>query len=215
MLLCPAFPGLKRPLRLTVTITSLDAQTLGNEKLLPSASLAFLATRRHWSPQKAQLFSISLTGSNNKEKLLMNTENRITTFRLSRFLGCILISGLLSSCAMMEAQKTQDKEQLLIAAGFKMKLADTPEKMAHLKTLTQHKIVPHQKDGKVYYIYADATTCQCFYWGQDQSYQNFMELQEQQNIADEDRMTAQMNEEEFMNWDTMGYGMGGDGMGFY
>jgi hypothetical protein len=116
---------------------------------------------------------------------------------------------------MMEAQQTKDTEQLLAAAGFKMKLADTPSKMAHLKTLTQHKIMPHQKDGTVYYIYADATTCQCFYWGRDKSYQSFMQLQEQQNIADDDRMTAEMNEQEYIDWNTMGYGMGGDGMGFY
>jgi hypothetical protein len=116
---------------------------------------------------------------------------------------------------MIEAQQAKDTEQLLAAAGFKMNLTDTPAKMAHLKTLTQHKIVPHQKDGAVYYIYADATTCQCIYWGRDQSYQNFMQLQEQQNIANEERMTAEMNEEEYLDWDTMGYGMGGDGMGFY
>jgi hypothetical protein len=136
--------------------------------------------------------------------------------RLSRVFAAIMLGGFLSACAMMEAQQAKDTEQLLTAAGFKMKLADTPAKMAHLKTLTQHKIVPHQKDGVVYYIYADAANCQCFYWGQEQSYQNFMLLQEQQNIANEERMTAEMNQEEYLNWDTMGYGMGGDGMmGFY
>ena len=145
----------------------------------------------------------------------MNKQTNTTPFRLSRVFAAFVLGGLLSSCAMMEAQQTKDTEQLLAAAGFKMKLADTPAKMAHLKTLTQHKIVPHQKDGAIYYIYADATTCQCFYWGQDLSYQRFMQLQEQQNIADEERMTAEMNEQEFIDWDTMGYGMGGDGMGFY
>jgi hypothetical protein len=146
---------------------------------------------------------------------MMNTQPNITTLGLSKVIGVIVLGGFLASCAMMEAQQTKDTEQLLAAAGFKMKLADTPAKMAHLKTLTQHKIVPHQKDGAVYYIYADATTCQCFYWGEDKSYQSFMQLQEQQNIADEERMTAEMNEEEYMDWDMMGYGMGGDGMGFY
>jgi hypothetical protein len=126
----------------------------------------------------------------------------------------IAVGGLLSSCAMLETQQVKDTEQLLAEAGFKMKLADTPAKMAHLKTLSQHKIVPHQKDGAVYYIYADAANCQCFYWGQDQSYRNFLLLQEQQNIANEDRMTAEMNEQEYLDWDTMGYDMGGNGMGF-
>jgi len=145
----------------------------------------------------------------------MNTQTNINAFRFSRILGAFVLAGMLSSCAMMSAQETKDKEQLLSAAGFKMTLANTPAKMAHLKTLTQNKIVPHQKDGAVYYIYADATNCQCFYWGKAEAYQKFQQLQVQQNLAAEDRMSAEMNEEEFMNWDTMGYGMGGDGMGFY
>ena len=145
----------------------------------------------------------------------MNTQTKMTKLNLLRAFGAIMLGGFLSSCAMMEAQKAKDTEQLLAAAGFKMKLADTPAKMAHLKTLTQYKIVPHQKDGTVYYIYADAANCQCFYWGLDQSYQNFMQLQQQQDIANEERMTAEMNQQEYMDWDTMGYGMGGDGMGFY
>jgi hypothetical protein len=144
----------------------------------------------------------------------MNTQTNKTLFRFLRVFGAIVLSGFLSSCAMMEAQQAEDTEHLLAEAGFKMKLADTPAKIAHLKTLTQHKLVPHQKDGAVYYIYADATTCQCFYWGRDQSYRNFLQLQEQQNIANEDRMTAEMDQEEYIDWDMMGYGMGGDGMGF-
>jgi phosphatidylglycerophosphatase A len=115
---------------------------------------------------------------------------------------------------MLQAQQTEDTEQFLAEAGFKMKLADTPAKMAHLKTLSQYKLVPHQKDGVAYYIYADAATCQCFFWGRDQSYQNFLQLQDQQNIANDERMTAEMNEQEYLDWDMMGYDMGGNGMGF-
>ena len=89
-----------------------------------------------------------------------------------------MLGGFLSSFAMMEAQQAKDTKQLLAAAGFIIKLADSPVKMAHLKKLTQHKIVAHQKDGTVYYIYADATNCQCFYWEADQSYENFIQLQE-------------------------------------
>jgi len=145
----------------------------------------------------------------------MNIPTNITHLRLWKALGALVLSGLLASCAMMSAQKTKDTEQLLAAAGFKMTLADTPAKMAHLKTLTQNKIVPHQKDGAAYYIYADATNCQCFYWGQDQAYQKFQQLQVQQNLAAEERMSAEMDQQEELDWDTMGYGMGGDGMGFY
>jgi len=144
----------------------------------------------------------------------MNIQKNINAYRLSRVLCAIALGQFLLSCAMLQAQQAEDTEQLLAEAGFKMKLADTPAKMAHLKTLSQNKIVPHEKDGVVYYIYADAATCQCFFWGRDQSYQNFLQLQDQQNIANDERMTAEMNEQEYLDWDMMGYDMGGNGMGF-
>jgi len=134
---------------------------------------------------------------------MMNTQTTITVFHLSRIIGAFVLGWLLSSCAMIDVQQIKDKEQLLATAGFKMKLADTPAKMDNLKTMPQHKLVSHQKNGVVYYTYADATTCQCFYLGQDQSYRSFLQLQEQQNIADEDRIKAEVKNNEFKNWDSM------------
>ena len=133
------------------------------------------------------------------------------TLRLLKGVSIALVGALLTACAAMKAEEATSKEQLLAAAGFKMQLANTPEKLAHLKTLTQQKIVVHEKDGINYYVYADATTCQCIYIGQDASYQKFQQLQVQKNIAQEQQMTAEMNEDSAMNWGMWGpgYGMGG------
>ncbi len=106
----------------------------------------------------------------------------------------------------MEADRAKSTEQLLAASGFQVKLADTPDKLAHIQTLTQHQLVPHQKDGEVYYVYADATTCRCVYWGNEASYQRYQQLAVQREIADEQRMTAQMNENAAMNWGMWGPG---------
>ena len=106
----------------------------------------------------------------------------------------------------MEASEARQTEQLLAAAGFKVKLADAPDKLAHAQTLTQHKLVPHEKDGQVYYVYADATTCKCVYWGNEDAYQRYQQLAVQQEIADEQRMAAQMNENAAMNWGMWGPG---------
>ena len=127
-------------------------------------------------------------------------DNSTINLRLLKGVSIAILSGFLMSCAAIKAQNAEDKEQLLAAAGFKMQLADTPEKLAHLKTLTQQKIVMHEKDGKNYYVYADATTCQCLYIGQDSNYQNFQQLQIQKNIAQEQQMSAEMNENAAMNW---------------
>lgn len=145
----------------------------------------------------------------------MKATFKVIKSHFSSVFGVIVLIGLLTSCAMMKIQETKDTEKLLTAVGFKMTLANSPAKMEHLKTLTQNKLVGHAKDGATYYIYADATNCQCFYWGSDQSYQSFLKLQEQQNLTAQDQMSAEMDTQEKLNWDTMGYGMSGDSMGFF
>ncbi len=119
----------------------------------------------------------------------------------------VFVAGLsFVGCASMEANEAIKTESLLAAANFQIKLADTPEQRAQLQTLTQHKLVPHEKDGGVYYVYADATTCKCVYWGNEASYQRYQQFAVQQQIADEQRMAAQMNENAAMNWGMWGAG---------
>jgi hypothetical protein len=110
----------------------------------------------------------------------------------------------LSACAAIQNQNAMDIERLLAASGFQMRLADTPEKLAHLQTLTQRKLVPHQHEGKPYYVYADATSCQCIYIGNEKAYQRYQNLALQKQIADEQRMAAEMNANASMNWGLWG-----------
>ena len=125
---------------------------------------------------------------------------------LTRMLILSLLLGTLAACASMEASEARDTEQVLAAAGFKIKLGDTPEQLAHIQSLTQHKLVPHEKDGGVYYVYADATTCKCLYWGNEAAYQRYQQLALQRQMADDQRMAAQMNENAAMNWGMWGMG---------
>ena len=107
----------------------------------------------------------------------------------------------LSSCGGMQAQS---KENLLSAAGFQMKMADTPQKQTQLQAMTQRKVVPHQKNGQVYYTFANSKSGQ-LYIGNAQNYQRYQELAAQQRIAREEYMAAEMQEEEAMDWDMWGY----------
>ena len=52
-------------------------------------------------------------------------------------------------------------------AGFKMRQANTPQKLARLNSIPPHKFVPHRKNGQRYFVYADPTTCRCAYVGDD------------------------------------------------
>ena len=59
---------------------------------------------------------------------------------------------------------------LFTAAGFVVKYATTPEKRAILRSLPPDKLVKRMKDGKLYYVYADAALCNCAYVGTPQAY---------------------------------------------
>ena len=67
-------------------------------------------------------------------------------------------------------------EQLLTGAGFQKKVADTPEKLAHLGTLTPaRRLVAHQRDDQLYYVYADPAMCECLYVRTPAQYQRVLE----------------------------------------
>lgn len=81
---------------------------------------------------------------------------------------------------------TRTTEQLLAAVGFQMKLADTPEKLANLRTLTPRRtLIPQAQDDRVYYIYADPDLCECLYVGTSAQYQRALQksLETDQLIA--------------------------------
>jgi hypothetical protein len=109
-----------------------------------------------------------------------------------------VVALTLAGCASQEAKST---EQLLAAADFQVRYADTPQKLAKLEALTQRKLVAHQTaGGGVRYVYADAAGCKCVYAGDEKAYQEYQRLRVQENIAGEQEMTAEMNRDAAMDW---------------
>ena len=111
----------------------------------------------------------------------------------------------LSGCTTL-AEKAQKTEQTLSASGFQVKLGTTPEQLAHIQAQTQMQLVPHEKDGSIYYVYADAQNCRCLYWGNEQAYQRYQQFALEKEIADEQRQAAAMNQSASMNWGMWGAG---------
>src|SRR3974377_690271 len=68
------------------------------------------------------------------------------------------------------AQQSSVPNNLFTAAGFAVKYATTPEKRAILQSLPSDKLVKRTKDGRVYYVYADAARCNCAYVGTPEAY---------------------------------------------
>jgi len=104
------------------------------------------------------------------------------------------------SFAFMDGEwKVRRSEQTLMAAGFQMKVADTTEKLAHLQTLSPRVLVPNQRDGQLYYVYADPDICKCLYVGTAADYQRAL----QKRQAD-DELVALYDNREVFDWGLWG-----------
>src|SRR5580704_3336172 len=130
--------------------------------------------------------------------LWVGLAERMIGMRSMVVLGPVLIA--LGGCAAMQLHEAHDAEQVLSAAGFHMKLSDTPEKLANLRTLPPRKLVPTQRNGQLYYVYADPDVCKCLYIGTEAQYQQFQRLALEKRLAAEQLMAAQNNLSAVMDW---------------
>jgi hypothetical protein len=126
-----------------------------------------------------------------------------TTWLRCSMAGLALCTAL-AGCAAIERHEAGQTEQLLAAAGFQMRPADTPAKLADVERQRQHKVVRHERDGEATYVYADAADCKCLYTGDQASYDQFQKLQVQENVASQEMMAAEMNQQAAMDWETWG-----------
>jgi hypothetical protein len=117
-----------------------------------------------------------------------------------RLIGCtrwvIALAGVviaLGGCATIRRHSTLETEQVLAAAGFVMKLGDTPEKLANLQAMKPRTLLPQERGGRLYYVYADPEACRCLYVGTESQYQEYQRLVLEQRRADEELMAAQEN----------------------
>ena len=127
----------------------------------------------------------------------------------SRRVGGLVIAALLSlvalaGCAAMRRQEAQDHGNLLTAAGFRIKPADTPQRMARLDAMPPLKMVARPKDDKMLYTYADPYACNCVYVGGEQEYAEYRRLAVQKQIADEQLAASMAAEDAAMDWQMWG-----------
>lgn len=107
-------------------------------------------------------------------------------------------------CASIKNQEAMQTELVLAEAGFEKKFADTSEKLAHLQTLPQRKLTPHEKDGQLWYVYADASTCRCLYAGPEDAYQRYQKLAREKQISETNARAPELTEMSPMNWEVWG-----------
>ena len=77
---------------------------------------------------------------------------------------------MLTGCATIRGSDARSTEQLLAAAGFVMRPADTAERQQRLAARPPYRLESHTKDGMVVYTYADPDGCKCLYVGGPKEY---------------------------------------------
>jgi hypothetical protein len=127
--------------------------------------------------------------------------------------------GALAACQTQQQVVTQHEDSLA-AAGFIVRPANTPERQAMLKRLPPNRFVQRVNGDRIHYVYADPLVCGCLYVGSQQAYNQYKLHEQQQHMADEQQMTAQMYSDPAWSWNAWGpwgpeYGFGyGSGMGW-
>ncbi|HLH76793.1 MAG TPA: hypothetical protein VKV28_08325 [Candidatus Binataceae bacterium] len=119
-----------------------------------------------------------------------------------RFFLLALPICMLVACSLFEESPQQKADQLdtmLAAAGFHMIPADTPKKESLLQSLPPLKLRYYKgRDGSTRYWVADPYACMCVYKGDEAAYQRYENLLVQQQLAAEQRQTAELNQDAAM-----------------
>ena len=126
-------------------------------------------------------------------------------------IGSIALLALAVGCTSTQTQ-TQSKENLLIAAGFKVIVPRTAAQKQKLQALPAGKVTLVQKEGKTYYVFPDAANNQAYVGGPTQ-YQAYKQLRLANKLANENLEAAEMNQDASMDWGAWGGWGAPGGMG--
>ena len=107
---------------------------------------------------------------------------------------------LLPACAAYDQARYGGKEDMLAAAGFVQRPANTPERMAAMARLPPHRLLRKVSGDQVIWLYADPTICNCLYVGGQAAYGRYRQNVFERQIADERAVAAQMDETASLNW---------------
>jgi hypothetical protein len=85
-----------------------------------------------------------------------------------------------AGCAGPPVNKTLQAEEVLVAAGFQLKMADTPAKLDRISRIPQKQVVWAMIKDREVYLWADAAGCQCYYAGTRKNYEQLLQNQQEE-----------------------------------
>ena len=121
--------------------------------------------------------------------------------RKARIVLVLATAISVGGCAATRRHEASATGDLLVAAGFKTKLADSPERVQKLRAMQPLKLLSQSKDGQTVYRYADPYSCDCLYVGDQEAYAKYRSLALQKQRADE---RLEVEEDTSMEWDLWG-----------
>ncbi len=119
-------------------------------------------------------------------------------------LSLVLGMGAAVAACQNPQQVIANKEDMMVAAGFKFVPANTPQRQQAFRSLPPHKFSREIKNGQVFYVYPDPTVCVCIYVGNAAAYGKYRNNVFQKNLADEQQMTADENAMNDWDWGPWG-----------
>jgi hypothetical protein len=111
-------------------------------------------------------------------------------------------TAILFGCATTQSN-TQNRENMLVASGFKMITPKTAAQQQKLQNLPPGKVTMIQKGGKTYYIFPDPANNRA-YVGRPKEYQAYQQLRADNKLAKESLETADMYQDAEMQWSVWG-----------
>ncbi len=93
--------------------------------------------------------------------------------RLARLLA---FAAVVSAGSPVQAQQQRAIDRELVAAGFIMRPADTPDKRARLRAIPPHRFAARTSNGQRYYIYADPDDCVCAFVGTQKALDTYRDM---------------------------------------
>lgn len=124
----------------------------------------------------------------------------------TRTMAVVLASVAIATagCAAMRREQAEGTEQLLAAAGFQIRPANTAARQADLKDVTPDRLQAQPRGDTLAYTFYDPDGCQCVYIGGPNEYEEYQRLKVQRQIADERAMAAEEEEEATLDWGMWG-----------
>lgn len=121
--------------------------------------------------------------------------------------AALVVAAMTANPVLAKSQASIERlEDKLTAAGFEAKPANTDERRDMLSRLPANKFVQRVNGDMVAYVYADSKNCSCLYVGTEAAYGAYRRQEQAQQLADQQRATAELYDDARWDWGAWGHG---------